>query len=117
MKRIIRLTESDLRGIIKKSVNKILREGAFDYVPSANDYEGIEDDDFELDNYDRFYNYDNYGNYEPEMDDFDFNADDMEDIYPDDLSDEDLPVDFNESRGRIGKIIRESVNKVLKKKR
>ena len=116
MKKIIRLTEGDLRGIIKRSVNKILREGAFDYVPSANDYEGIADDNFNLDNYDSFYDYDNLGDYEPVFDDYGIDTGTMTDIDPDNLSDEDLSVDFNESRGRIGRIIRESVNKVLKKK-
>ena len=32
MKKVIRLTESDLHGIIKKSVNKILRESSFDSI-------------------------------------------------------------------------------------
>jgi hypothetical protein len=117
MKKVIRLTENDLRGIIKSSVSKILREGAFDYVPSASDYEGIADDNFDLDNYDGFYDYDNLGDYEPEMDDYGIDPSIMTDIDPDNLSDEDLSVDFNESSRRLGRIIRESVNNVLKKKR
>ena len=77
----------------------------FDYVPSANDYEGIESNG--LDNYDRFYNYDNTDEYFPEIDEFNLDASNYrrEDIDPDDLS---------ESRKRLGRIIRESINKVLK---
>ena len=114
MKKVIRLTESDIHNIIKKSVNRILKEtedfNDFDYVPSANDYEGIESNG--LDNYDRFYNYDNKDEYFPEIDEFNLDDSDYrkEDIDPDDLSDLDLP----ESRRRMSKIIKESIRKVLR---
>jgi hypothetical protein len=107
MKRVIRLTENDLRGIIKSSVNRLLRETEdfkdFDYVPSANDYEGIVNNG--LDSYDRFYNYDNKDEYFPEFDDFDLDDSNYrrEDIDPDDLSDLDLP----ESRRMHGRMLTE----------
>ena len=45
MKKIVRLTEDDLHKIVKKSVNKILREAY--YNPDSDD--DLDDDDDELD--------------------------------------------------------------------
>ena len=36
MKRIIRLTESDLHQLVREAVKKILREGAFDKYPTQD---------------------------------------------------------------------------------
>lgn len=111
-KKLIRLTEGDLRNLVKSSVNKILKEyvntdftdgGAEvddfnnDYVPSANDFEDLEDNDFDLENYDDYYGYDNPGDYESWMDD------PVEDDFDDML----------ESKKRMSRIIRESIKNVL----
>ena len=113
-----RLTEGRLRRIVKESIKKVLRENELDYVPSASDYEGIEDDDFELDNYNGFYNYDNNGDYVPEFDEYGYDPSIMRDVDPDEISPDDLSVDADiagvtESRKRLKRIIRESVRKVL----
>lgn len=187
MKKVIRLTESDLHRIIKNSVNRILKEtedfnydgyydslkdylnnpvdmnnyepsddeinaldGQFDfddtdfsdlmsnnqfeskrrkgkrlteafndldYIPSASDYEGIEDNG--LDSYDGFYNYDNTEDYYPEFEDFNIDYNPEIDADPDEFSAEDLATDYDgvaESR-RLGKIVRESIGNVLRNKK
>ena len=43
MKKIIRLTESDLHRIVKESVEKILREGAWDKYPEKDRNEAMLD--------------------------------------------------------------------------
>lgn len=116
-----RLTEGRLRRIVKESIKKVLRENELDYVPSASDYEGIEDDDFELDNYNGFYNYDNNGDYAPEFDEYGYDPSIMQDIDPDEISPDDLSVDADiagvtESKKRLGRIIRESLKSVLTEK-
>ena len=175
-KKLVKLTEGDLHNIVKSSVNRILE--AFhnanyqndedfedfnnDYVPSANDFEDLEDNDFDLENYDDYYGYDNPGDYESWMDDpieddeyfqieskkrsgkvikesdDDFNYDGFYrslkgflnnpvdinngDYNPSDeeimsamgdLNLDDLDLDLPESKKRMGRIIRESIKKVL----
>jgi hypothetical protein len=175
-KKLVKLTEGDLRNIVKSSVNRILEvfhnanyqndedfeDFNNDYVPSANDFEDIEDNDFDLENYDGYYGYDNPGDYEGWMDDpiedgedfqfeskkrrgkvikesdDDFNYDayyrslkgflnnpidiNNGDYNPSDeeimsamgdLNLDDLDLDLPESKKRMGRIIRESINKVL----
>lgn len=125
MKRIIRLTESDLRGIIKSSVNKLLREFGSDgpdfdepygtsdmfqnigMLPgeranSANDIDDFNPDTMGI-----------YGDDDSSDEDFDF--DDSEPYDYGDDSEFDT-IDLPESRRRMSRIIKESVNNVLKKK-
>lgn len=92
-----KLTEGRLRSIVKESIKKVLKEGEFDYVPSANDFEDLEDNDFSLDKYDDYYNYNNPGDYEPWMDE------PIDDEYD----------GMFESK-KMGKIIRESIMKALR---
>lgn len=109
MKKIIRLTEGDLRGIIKRSVNRILREAEGD---EDLDYNGF---------YDSLKTYlDNpvdvvKGDYNPSNDEIEaalqgLNLDDTD--FSDLMGggDENL---YGESSRRLGRIIRESVNNVL----
>ena len=125
MKRIIRLTESDLRGIIKSSVNKLLREFGSDgpdfdepygtsdmfqnigMLPgeranSASDIDDFNPDDMSI-----------YG--DDDSSDEDFDIDNSEPYYYGDDSEFDT-IDLPESRRRMSRIIKESVNNVLKKK-
>ena len=64
MKRIIRLTESDLHRIVKESVNKILRESGHEgweeeyWNPNHPDYNDGTDESDEPDDFDeRYYKY------------------------------------------------------------
>jgi hypothetical protein len=108
MKKIIKLTENDLRGIIKRSVNRILREAEGD---EDLDYNGF---------YDSLKTYlENpvdvmKGDYEPSADDINaaMQGLDLDDTDFSDLmgGDDNL---YGESRRRMSRIIRESVKNVL----
>ena len=113
-KRGNRLSENNIRNIIKKSVNKVLREFGSD-GPDFDEYEipGYEGTNVpDGDVYDELYPEEDFDNYlsdaqyvnEPNIGDSIHSANDID-------TDEDL---LNmESRNRIGRIIRESINKVL----
>ena len=90
MKKVIRLTESDIHNIIKKSVNKILREF------------GSDGPDFEEMPYDGNYNeYYDRGRFSPHVN----SASDIDDF--DNLG-------MEESKRRMSKIIKESIRKVMR---
>ena len=106
MKRVIRLNESDLKNIVRKSVGKILREFGSDgpdwdepYVYNDLDPYGVP----------------SYKDHVQSASDFDTD-DDLLGLDDEDFDDEDYELsnikEF-ESRKRLGKIIRESINKVL----
>ena len=137
MKRIIRLTEGDLRRIVKRSANRILREFGSDgsdfdepygtsnmfqnigmngqHAESASDIDDFNPDDMGI--------YD--GNESDEDDDMYFDDDDLDfydgeggrlsDGYYNEYDDDNQPdMIVPESRRRISRIIKESIRKVLK---
>ena len=115
MKKVIRLTESDIRNIVKKSVNRVLREYGSD-GPDFDDYEvpGYEGTNVpDGSEYNELYPEEDFDEFlgdahymrEPNIGDRVPSASDID-------SDEDL---LNmESRRRMGKIIRESIKKVMR---
>lgn len=167
-KKLVKLTESDLRGLVKRSVNRILREFGSDgpdfenmnfdsaslpdreykeldpendlnflndyeflpsmrrgrHVQSANDFDELpesrrrsgrmirENDDF---NYDAYYrSLKGFLNNPIDINNGDYNPSDEEIMSAmDDLNLDDLDLDLPESKKRMGRIIRESINKVL----
>ena len=88
MKKIIRLTESDLRGIIKSSVNRVLRE----HMEWFNDGQ-ITDD----------------AGYVNSIKKFCENPDDLDTDFSDLMGN-----NQNESSRRLGRIIKESIRKVMR---
>jgi hypothetical protein len=137
MKRIIRLTEGDLRRIVKRSANRILREGMFDNPLNKTDLDGseIEDEDGSTPEV-------GTPEYDPDIDDLGMNGpddniegfkspfyglrgynDDDEEFlrnaeydaneYDDDYG-YDEPMELPESRRRMSRIIKESIRKVLR---
>jgi len=115
MKKLIRLTESDLRNIVRKSVNRVLREGEFDGIDGEDEFDDIDVDG--LYNSLKTYNENPVDikrdiDYEPSDEDLmaldgQFNFDDT------DFSDL-MSGQYTESKKRMGRIIRESIKKVLK---
>ena len=109
MKKIIRLTENDLRGIIKRSVNSVLRE----HMEWFNDGQ-ITDDAGYVNSIKKFCeNPVDMDNYDPSDDDIydaigEFNPDELDTDFSDLMGN-----NQNESSRRLGRIIRESVNKIL----
>ena len=109
MKKRVRLTESDLHSIIKESVKKVLREFGSDGPEEVFfDYGDPNQDD-------------SYRELDPSVD-FDW-VNDLEyypeapegsDEYVPSASDYDSFDDMVESKGRMGRIIRESVKKVMR---
>lgn len=109
MKKIIRLTEGDLHRIIKKSVNKVLREndGEDDYIDVDGLYNSLKTYN------DKPVNINRDINYEPSDEEIMAAAGDF-----------DLDTDFSnlmsgqydESRRRFGRNIRESVRRVISEK-
>lgn len=141
MKKIIRLTESDIRRLVKESVNRILREGMFDNPLNQTDIddEPIEDYDDDItpeagmNGLDGDYISDDdslYGGndlngfgYTPSASDFDdvpsedeFNDFSRRSKFMNDYGDEDFDSMPFESKKIIGRALRESINKVLKEK-
>lgn len=112
MKRIVRLTEGDLHRIVKKSVNRILRESEIDGDKNFDDAGFV-------DSISKFCEKPvDMNNYDPSDEDIygalgEFNPDDLDTDFSD-LMSYNQNDDFNESRRRLGKIVRESINKVLK---
>ena len=108
MKRIIRLTEGDLRRIVKRSVNRVLRESEIDGDKNFDDAGFV-------DSISKFCeNPVDMNNYEPSDDDIygalgEFNPEDLDTDFSDLMS-----YNQNESRKRISKIIKESISKVLR---
>ena len=110
MKKIIRLTESDLRGIIKSSVNRVLRE----HMEWFNDGQ-ITDDAGYVNSIKKFCeNPVDMDNYDPSDDDIydaigEFNPDDLDTDFSDLMGN-----NQNESSRRLGRIIKESIRKVMR---
>lgn len=117
MKRLIRLTEGDVRRMVRNSVNRILREA------DDIDSEGLRDSLVDYINNPVDINKD--VDYDPSDDEInaalkDFNPDDLDldfsDLYDDDDDlgyYDDGGLDVYESKRKMGKIIRESIRKVL----
>ena len=53
-KKLIRLTESDLHRIVKESVNRVLREGEYNFASGTGNYD-VNSDEWKT-NYDRMSN-------------------------------------------------------------
>lgn len=112
MKKIIRLTENDLRGIIKRSVNSVLRE----HMEWFNDGQ-ITDDAGYVNSIKKFCeNPVDMDNYDPSDDDIydaigEFNPDELDTDFSDLMGN-----NQNESSRRLGRIIKESVRKVISEK-
>lgn len=102
MKRLIRLTENDLKQVIKESVRNILKE--FDYNPSASDFDDVPTAD-EYDNFDKYHKF-----IKPYKDPYN----DIDSYGGSGIigNDDELNLDL-ESR-KLGKIVKESIKKVLK---
>lgn len=137
MKRIIRLTEGDLRRIVKRSANRILREFGSDgpdfdepygtsnmfqnigmdspYADSASDIDDFNPDAMDIyddksSDRDEDFSHDSmkfYGGNNFEPYDYGNEFDYDDDSEPD-------PMDLPESRKRISRIIKESIKKVLR---
>ena len=54
MKRIIRLTESDIHKIVKETLNRVLREGKYNFASDTGNYD-VNSDEWKT-NYDRMSN-------------------------------------------------------------
>ena len=108
MKRIIRLTEGDLHRIVKRSVNRVLRESEIDGDKNFNDAGFV-------DSISKFCeNPVDMANYEPSDDDIygalgEFNPDEFDTDFSDLMS-----YNQNESKRRMSRIIKESIRKVLR---
>ena len=137
MKRIIRLTEGDLRRIVKRSANRVLREFGSDgpdfdepygtsnmfqnigmdsqYADSASDIDDFNPDAMDIyddksSDRDEDFSHDSmkfYGGNNFEPYDYGNEFDYDDDSEPD-------PMDLPESRKRISRIIKESIRKVLR---
>ena len=107
MKKIIRLTEGDLHNIVKRSVNKILRE----YGSDGPDFDDAYDENFDVD-FPNEFNSRRFGHVNS-INDSDFESnDDFLDFDSDvpsygDNGDVDLPNLRHESRTRNGRRINE----------
>ena len=109
MKKIIRLTEDDLHRIIKKSVNKVLREndGEDDYIDVDGLYNSLKTYN------DKPVNINRDINYEPSDEEIMAAAGDFD--LDTDFSDL-MSGQYDESRRRFGRNIRESVRRVISEK-
>jgi len=109
MKRIVRLTEGDLHRIVKRSVNRILRESEIDGDKNFDDAGFVN-------SISKFCeNPVDMNNYEPSDEDIygalgEFNPDDLDTDFSDLMSYNQQ----NESRRRMSRIIKESIRKVLR---
>ena len=105
-KKLIRLTEGDLRHIIKRSVNRVLREFGSD----GPDFGAYEYEDY----YDSLPT--GFGSHAQSASDFDTDEDllniDNDEDFDDELIDDEL-LDLESSR-KMGRIIRESIRKVMR---
>jgi len=107
MKRIIRLTEGDLHRIVKRSVNKILRE----YGSDGPDFDDAYDENFDID-FENEFSPQRFGHVDSINDD-DFKSNDdflnfgSDKPFYDDEGDIDLPNLRHESRRRNGRRINE----------
>jgi hypothetical protein len=137
MKRIIRLTEGDLRRIVKRSANRILREFGSDgsdfdepygtsnmfqnigmngqHAESASDIDDFNPDDMGIYDGKESYEDDGMDFVDDDLDFYDGEGGSLSDGYYNEYDDDNQPdIIVPESRRRMSRIIKESIRKVLR---